>query len=269
VKEIAAVSMTVGKLVALGVIAILASSAIAVGASTMLAVGPEGPQGPKGEQGPAGPKGDTGDTGPAGPAGATGPKGDTGNTGPQGEQGTQGEQGPMGETGATGATGPMGPQGEQGSQGLRGFGMAQQGNISVSYSAFVPTDTDAFDVYYTPGLGLYNRWNTPLDCIAPLQLPHGTIITNATFYFYDNEDSYFEFWLIRENQTDYDVVGLAYNSPGLDTPGNDYISLSNLDYATVDNNNYHYYLYISFPGTVSSYLNYRFHYALVEYEFPL
>ena len=71
-KKIAAVSMTMGKLIALIVISILASSAIAVGASTMLAVGPEGPQGEQGDTGPQGPKGDTGDTGPQGPAGADG-----------------------------------------------------------------------------------------------------------------------------------------------------------------------------------------------------
>jgi hypothetical protein len=39
----AAVSITMGKLIAGIVIAILASSAISVGVSTQLAVGPEGP----------------------------------------------------------------------------------------------------------------------------------------------------------------------------------------------------------------------------------
>jgi hypothetical protein len=91
--------MTMGKLIAVIVIAILASSAIAVGASTILAVGPRGPEGPQGEQGPQGPKGDTGDVGPAGLTGATGP---------------QGPAGPQGETGATGPQGPVGPQGPPG-----------------------------------------------------------------------------------------------------------------------------------------------------------
>jgi hypothetical protein len=104
VKEIAAVPMTMGKLIAVIVIAILASSAIAVGASTMLAVGPEGPEGPQGETGPQGlegPQGEQGETGATGPQGATGPagpkgpKGDTGDTGPQGPQGEQGPPGPM------------------------------------------------------------------------------------------------------------------------------------------------------------------------------
>jgi hypothetical protein len=50
VKEMATVSITMGKLVAGIVIAILASSAISVGASMMLATGPERPQGPNGSK---------------------------------------------------------------------------------------------------------------------------------------------------------------------------------------------------------------------------
>ena len=86
------------KLIALIVIAIVASSAIAVGASTMLAVGPQGPQGEQGETGPQGPKGDTGDTGDTGATGATGA---TGETGPKGDTGDTGPQGPQGPAGAT------------------------------------------------------------------------------------------------------------------------------------------------------------------------
>jgi hypothetical protein len=80
----AAFTMTVSKLIALGVIAILASSAIAIGASMMLIVGPQGPKGETGDTGPQGPKGDTGDTGPQGPAGDTGATGAQGLPGPQG-----------------------------------------------------------------------------------------------------------------------------------------------------------------------------------------
>lgn len=46
----AAFSLTMGKLIAVMVIAILASSAIAVGASTMLAVGPAGRRVSKGKR---------------------------------------------------------------------------------------------------------------------------------------------------------------------------------------------------------------------------
>jgi len=94
----AAVSMSMGKLIAVLLIAILASSAISIGASVMLAAGPQGPEGPQGEQGETGATGPRGTTGPAGPTGATGPKGDTGDTGLQGPQGEIGPQGPAGAT---------------------------------------------------------------------------------------------------------------------------------------------------------------------------
>jgi hypothetical protein len=92
----AEVSITISKLIAGIIIAILASSAISVGASTMLATGPKGDTGPQGEQGIQGLTGDTGLQGPIGP---------------QGQQGIQGEQGPQGAKGDTGETGDTGPQG--------------------------------------------------------------------------------------------------------------------------------------------------------------
>jgi len=95
--------MSMSKLIALVVIAILAASAISVGASTMLAVGPAGPEGPQG---------DTGDVGPQGPAGATG------------------------------ATGATGPQGDTGPQGEPGIGFEPTGYISISAPAFDSTDND-------------------------------------------------------------------------------------------------------------------------------
>jgi hypothetical protein len=111
VKEMA-VSLTMGKLIAGIIIAILASSAISVGASMMLAVGPAGPQGETGLQGP---KGDTGDTGPQGPAGATGP---------------QGEKGDKGDTGETGATGPEGPSGNATRHVIEGwFNVTEDGDL--------------------------------------------------------------------------------------------------------------------------------------------
>ena len=65
----AEVSITMSKLIAGIIIAILASSAISVGASTMLATGPKGDTGPQGEQGIQGLTGDTGPQGPIGPQG--------------------------------------------------------------------------------------------------------------------------------------------------------------------------------------------------------
>ena len=221
-------------LIAVILIAILASSAIAIGASTMLAVGPAGPEGPQGEQGPQGP---AGPQGPQGPAGATGATGATGPAGPQGPQGAQGPEGPSGPQGVQGPEGPQGPQGEQGITGPQGFGLPQQGNISVGYSAFVPLDYQ-YNVSYNPGYGLTNRntATTAVYCMAPLRLPHGATITNATFYFYDNDDDYFDFILLREQQTtvSYEFMGMVDNRPGSDTPGYDHISFSSIYWGARD-----------------------------------
>jgi hypothetical protein len=243
--EISFVPMS--KLIAGILVAIVASSAIAVGASMVLSVGPEGPEGPQGDTGPQGSQGETGETGLQG---ATGPAGPIG---------------PIGATGATGATGPQGPQGE------RGFGVPQQGNISVPFSAFVPPSSDD-SVGYSYLTGLTNAHGTTLQyCYAPLQLPHGATITNATFYFYDNDDDAFGFDLLRGNLTNtWAELGFVWNNPGSDTPGYTSISLNNINhnYSIVDNNNYYYYLLISFPYSSTSSSYYRFYYALIEYEYP-
>ena len=234
--------------IAIVVIAVLASSAIAAGVS-MVIPGPEGPEGPQGDTGATGAKGDTGDTGLQGPPGATGPQGPTGATG---------------ATGAPGATGDTGPQGE------RGYGMPQKGNISVAAFAFVPSQS-GYLVDYSVNYGLRNGETFGFFCYAPLQLPHGANITDATFYFYDYDADYFEFWVLREdNDGTMWVVGYAKNAPGSDTPGWTYASLINYypEYATVDNDNYCYYLIVDMPYSSSSSYFYRFHHALVEYEFP-
>jgi len=257
VRAMAATGITTGKLVAGIVIAILVSSIVSIVVSTQLIPGREGPQG---ERGPAGATGATGAAGATGATGATGPAGATGATGAAGTAGA------AGAAGAVGATGPQGPKGE------RGFGFEQQGNISIGYSAFVPenyNDNASYDYVY--GLLNYNT-GSPLNCYASLQLPQGATITNATFYFYDNNDNGdFLFDLLRGNTTDtWREIDFVWKISGEGTPGYNHISLDDInpDLATVDNNNYHYYLYIEIPRSSISVLYYRFYYALVEYEFP-
>jgi len=241
----AAVSITMGKFIAGIAIAIVAASVISVGVS-MLIPGPQGPEGPQGEQGPQGSQGEQGETGATGPVGATG------------------------ATGAPGATGPKGDTGATGPQGERGFGMPQQGNISVPAFAFVAEEGDTLG--YSIGYGLTNL-NTAgtLLCYAPLQLPHGATITNMTIYFYDNDADYFYFYLSRGNTTStfQDIIPYTSNSPGSDTPGWTHLSATtiNSNRATVDNNNYSYWIELHIPWSSTS-INYRFKYALVEYEYP-
>ena len=235
------------------VIAILVSSVVSIAITSQLSVGPQGPeglQGATGAQGAQGIQGVAGASGAIGATGATGPKGDTG------------AQGPKGDTGDTG------PQGE------RGFGMPQQGNITVPSFAFVAGDIND-KIAYSGGNGLLNFNIDPpytLRCYAPVQLPHGALITNATFYFYDNDNQYLSFFLRRTNQTirtmlDYETLGGINNSPGTDMPGYTNISFTSINYATVDNNNYHYYIELNIPASSDGY-GFRFHYAQIEYSIP-
>ena len=149
--------------------------------------------------------------------------------------------------------------------------MPQQGNISVSFSAFVPPSSDS-SVSYSYSSGMRNTDTSDLNyCYAPLQLPHGATITNATFYFYDNDNKAFFFDVLRGNTTNiYNEIGYCYNNPGSDTPGFANVSLQTYysQYATVDNNNYHYYLVMTLPYSSTSSSYYRFYYALIEYELP-
>jgi len=185
--------------------------------------------------------------------------------GPQGEQGETGATGPAGADGTDGAVGPQGPQGE------RGFGVPQQGNISVPFSAFVPPSTDD-SVAYSYITGLTNTDGSALYCYAPLQLPHGATITNATFYFYDNDDGRFLFDLLRGNTTNtWEEIDYVWKNPSSGTSGFSHISLDSEldpDAANVDNNNYYYYLVIQMPYSSTSTDYYRFYYALIEYEYP-
>lgn len=174
-----------------------------------------------------------------------------------------------GSSGSTGAMGAAGATGATGLQGERGFGVPQQGNISVPCFAFVPPSSDD-SVSYSYNYGLRNTDGSELSyCYAPLQLPQGATITNATFYFYDNDAGFFEFYLMRQNQTLWQIMEEVYNTPGSDTPGVTQISLDDtINGATVDNNNYYYYLLINMPYSSTNEYYYRFYYALVEYAYP-
>ena len=288
----AAAYITMSKFIAGLIITILIASGISAGiaVSTQLITGPRGPQGETGPEGPAGPQGPAGDTGPAGTAGAAGAAGPQGPQGPAGVNGATWLNGtgvPSSSLGSNGyfylnlaksdvynkisgswvwvanirgATGAQGPQGE------RGFGVPQKGNISVSAFAFVPSNYyDNVSYMQLYGLRNFNDAD-PVVCMAPLQLPHGTTITNVTFYFHDYGIDYLSFRLVRENQTGYTQMGYVDNSASSKL-GDDHISLSSILYPTVDNNQYYYYLYIVIPSSPNPF-DYQFHYALIEYEYP-
>ena len=187
----AATSLTMGKLIALIVIAIVASSAIAVGASTMLAVGPQGSQGEKGDTGPQGPKGDTGDTGP------------------QGLQGIQGIQGPAGATvvGYNDTHAIPDVVLTTSAQPVANVSVTApaNGSVLVSVSAWVVVNGDdsyvylgvnvdnAPDVYYTwagtnTGTGTQNVWY-PMSAQAVFPVIEGTTYNFTASSYYGGSQS--------------------------------------------------------------------------------
>ena len=135
----------------------------------------------------------------------------------------------------------------------------------------MPPSTDD-SVAYSYITGLTNTDGSALYCYAPLQLPHGATITNATFYFYDNDDGRFLFDLLRGNTTNtWEEIDYVWKNPSSGTSGFSHISLDSEldpDAANVDNNNYYYYLVIQMPYSSTSTDYYRFYYALIEYEYP-
>ena len=167
----AAISLTMGKLIAGIVIAIVAASAVSAGVS-MLIPGPQGPEGPEGQQGATGPQGPQGETGDTGPAGATGPAGPAGATGATGAKGDKGD---------TGDTGPQGPQGEQGIQGPPGV-------TAVNSSSLAEVILD-----YYPSLGLGNVTLTaPANGAVHVMLTATAMVNNdsATMWLYANATGY-------------------------------------------------------------------------------
>ncbi len=62
-------------------------------------------------------------------------------------------------------------------------------------------------------------------------------------------------------------MGQADNSPRSDTPGQPHGYFDSITLPTIDNSKYLYYLQISLPGADNNTLNYRFYYAIVEFDF--
>lgn len=238
------------------IIAILVSSALSTVIATQWAIGPQGPVGP---QGPKGDKGDTGSQGLQGPQGESGPQGiqgPTGATGSQGEQGLTGATGPQGATGTQGPTGATGPQGEQ------GIGFEPQSNISIPATAFICLDTQ----YEFNPFVLRNDQSIPLNFVAPLQLPHGTTITNVTFYWYDNGTDVIDFSLVRYKRVQAYTMG-SCSSPSTEPLGDGSSSPVAISFATIDNSQYVYYLHLYIPASPTE-GEYMFYYAIIEYEYP-
>jgi len=138
-----------------------------------------------------------------------------------------------------------------------------EGNISVPAAAFTPQYT-----YYdwrNCGTSLHNNDVTlSSQWYAQVQLPHGANITNLTSYWFDNNASHgVDCYLRRYNQEAAWTMAIAV-PPDADMPGFGSYKAPFIQYETVDNNKYAYYLCVSLPSPSS---DFYFQYAVIEWEY--
>jgi hypothetical protein len=117
---------------------------------------------------------------------------------------------------------------------------------------------------------LYNLGSSPAYFTAPVYIPQGVTIKNVTWYFYDGGASQMDMNLGRYNQTIGGVPSYQsmtfYLTQGNSGYGIGYANMISLD-PVVDNIQWAYILTVSLPSSVS-HTDYRFQYAVIEYEFP-
>ena len=115
------------------------------------------------------------------------------------------------------------------------------GYVSVSTAAFQPV----FDGYDYTNYGYYLTNDNDLGdyFVAPVQLPHGVTVTKLTFYFYDDiaPSSHSYAYLYRA-----DLAGSTDNLAFVQSTstGNDSAYDDSINYATIDNSQYAYYLWL-------------------------
>jgi len=170
-----------------------------------------------------------------------------------------GPQGPEGDKGDTGAQGPAGATGPQGEPGI---GFDPIGLISIPASAFVPkynTDNVRIDNF------LWNYENSSyVYFMGPVQLPNRTTVTNVTSYWVDSGDSDIYCNLYRSYSISNQLMASMQSSGSLGY-GSNYDDT--IEYATVDNGQHAYYLYVAIPASTPLHDDYKFHFAVIEYEY--
>jgi len=142
----------------------------------------------------------------------------------------------------------------------------RSGNISVAAGAFVPFTT----IYDFRNLGYYlaNRdASANAYFYASVQLPHGATVTNFTIYWKDGGTDYVSCFLYRNNLTSGNEAMASAASPTPEAPGTGSSYDDTIDYATVDNNKYAYWLALKVPPS-ASHLDYFFYSTVIEYEYP-
>jgi len=136
----------------------------------------------------------------------------------------------------------------------------KKGYISVPAAAFVPYN-NTFNVRTLDRL--LNYENVTVSFFGSIQLPHGAIVKSVTFYWYDVGEEDLMFRLVRYRQGMGNIMVQVFSSG---SPGWGSTSTNSITFPTVDNNLYAYYLCVSIPASYS-HTDYRFNYAVIEYEY--
>jgi hypothetical protein len=148
--------------------------------------------------------------------------------------------------------------------------LPQREVISIPAAAFVPEATAA--------TGLGQVWQNQLrnynaDLIAtfyaPVQLPHGVNITRFYGLWYDNSSRSVEMGLYICNSTSHSWRISYLESPLKGCPGVGLSHTNEILERIIDNySSYH--LRVDLPPThiPENWLDYRFYYAIIEYEYP-
>jgi len=130
---------------------------------------------------------------------------------------------------------------------------AKRSVISIPTSAFIPEQlNDAGNVpydnegYYLKNESTQNEWYT-----APVQLPQGAVITQLNVGWRDGSDETATLSMRRRSFTDFtgqfDTMGVVQSVGSLHTIRQEVRSDDSIDFATVDNGSYTYYVEVTLP----------------------
>jgi uncharacterized membrane protein len=113
--------------------------------------------------------------------------------------------------------------------------------ISISPAAFRPA-RDWYE-FMCNGISLRNIDGSSDTYYAPLELPHGSKITNITWYWYDSSSADGSLWIYRSDfDTTLHPIGSCFSS-GSSGDGSSYDN--SVSQPWIDNSQYHYWLSVS------------------------
>jgi len=132
------------------------------------------------------------------------------------------------------------------------------GYVSVSAAAFVPCNV-SLSSYNFWGKAIYNYESTTQDFVGPVQLPSGSTVKNLTVFWYDSGEYTVGCTMCRQEQSSVQFMA-SVGSSGF---GHGFSYDDTIDWATIDNSLYTYYLWMWIPPG-----SYNFKYAIIEYTLP-